>query len=150
MGISVLGIEVDREARGLALARDLGIPVIIGDAASRRVLRRASVTKSIAIVAAASEERDNIAVAVSAQAVAPMLAVVLRAGTDDAIDETRSLFHIGSVIDVNGLTSAIVATALVGPTPYIALGLPDRIALISDGGVEETSTPVGSPWCQHW
>lgn len=149
LGVSVLGIEVDRDARGLALARDMGIPVIIGDAASRRVMRRASVTKAIAIVAAASEERDNIAVAVSAQAVAPELTVVLRAGSDDAIDETRSLFHIGSVIDVNGLTSAIVAVAMVGPTPYVAIGLTDCISLLSADGTQMASMPVGSPWCSH-
>jgi Trk K+ transport system NAD-binding subunit len=76
----------------------------------------------IALVAAGSLDRDNIAVAVSALALNPQARVILRAGTDDAIEETRSLFHIGSVVDVNGLTAAFVAQALIGAPAAIQAG----------------------------
>jgi hypothetical protein len=75
---------------------------------------RGSGTKEgvVALVAASSEERDNIAVAVGALAVNQRLRVVLRAGSDEAIDESRSLFRIGAVVDVNGLTASFVAASL--------------------------------------
>lgn len=127
LGVAVLGIERHPDASGLALARDLGIPVIIGDATARRVLRRAAISGAVALVAAGSEERDSIAVALAATAVAPGLQVVLRAGADDAIDETRSLFPIGPVVDVNGLTAAYVARSLLGDQPYAVVPRGDQV-----------------------
>ncbi len=130
LGVAVLGIERFPDASGLGLARDLGIPVIIGDATSRRVLQRAAISESIALVAAGSEERDSIAVALAATAVTPGLQVVLRAGADDAIDETKSLFPIGPVVDVNGLTAAFVARALLGEQPYSVIPDGDRVVCL--------------------
>ena len=123
LGIAVIGVEQDPAARVLPIARALRIPVLVGDGSSRSLLTRARVTHCIALVAAGSLERDNIAVAVSALALKPTARVVLRAGTDDAIEETRSLFHIGSVVDVNGLTAAFVTQSLTGQPASPAPGL---------------------------
>lgn len=121
MGIAVIGIEQDPAARVLPIARQSRIPVLIGDGASRSLLARARVGHCAALVAAGSLDRDNIAVAVSALALNPQARVILRAGTDDAITETTSLFSIGSVVDVNGLTAAFVTEALIGtPEPSSA------------------------------
>lgn len=114
MGLAVLGIEQDPMARLLPIARRARIPVLIGDAGSRNLLARARVDRCIALIAVGSLTRDNIAVAVSALALDPRAAVILRAGTDDAIEETVSLFHVGSVVDVNGLTAEFVTRALLG------------------------------------
>jgi hypothetical protein len=113
LGVGVLGVEQDPHGRLLPIARQSRIPVLIGDATSRRLLARARVTRCLAVVAAGSLTRDNIAVAIAALALDPDARVILRAGTDDAIEETRSLFHIGSVVDVNGLTASFVTQALV-------------------------------------
>ncbi|MGI9197564.1 MAG: NAD-binding protein [Candidatus Nanopelagicales bacterium] len=112
LGIAVIGIEGVPSARLLPIARSSGIPVLMGDGASRAVLTRARVGHCVALVAAGSLTRDNIAIAVSALAVNPGSKIILRAGVDDAIEETRSLFHIGSIVDVNGLTARFVTDAL--------------------------------------
>jgi Trk K+ transport system NAD-binding subunit len=143
LGIAVVGIERSANAAGLPMARDLGIPVILGDATSRRVLRRAGLRRALAIVGAGSEERDNIAVAVSALGTSPDTRVVLRAGADDAIDETRSLFHIGSVVDVNGLTSAFVAQAMTTAAPYSVIEV-DAVTLALDVDGTVTSMVRGT------
>ncbi|MFM7145758.1 MAG: potassium channel family protein, partial [Actinomycetales bacterium] len=122
MGIAVAGVERYDTAPTVPLARALGVPVIFGDGSSRRVLLRAGVRRALAVVAVGSDERDNIAVAVTALACQQNVRVILRAGSDDAIMETTSLFHIGSVIDVNGLTAAFVAQALHEQLP-VAAGL---------------------------
>ena len=147
LGIAVLGIERLPDAPGLPLARDLGIPVIIGDASSRRVLRRAGLRDAVAVVAAGSEERDNIAVAISAQAVALDATVVIRAGADDAIDETRSLFRIGSVVDVNGLTATFVVQSMVDAAPYVVIAVDDRILAVDDAGAVTAIMPAGAVRC---
>jgi Trk K+ transport system NAD-binding subunit len=130
LGIAVVGIERTDTAQGIPIARDSGIPVLIGDASSRHLLRRAGVARAVALVAAGSEERDNIAVSVAALALAEHLRVVLRAGSDDAIDETRSLFRIGSVIDVNGLTAAFVTESMLGTEPAAVVLHDDRFVAI--------------------
>lgn len=147
LGVAVVGIERFPDAPGLPMARDLGIPVVIGDATSRRVLRRAGLRNAVAIVTVSSEERDNIAVAISAQAVEPTVRVVIRAGADDAIDETRSLFHIGSVVDVNGLTSAFVAQAVSTAAPYAVIDVDDRVLLIDDNGTVTAQLPARTTRC---
>jgi voltage-gated potassium channel Kch len=144
LGIAVVGIEREHHTPSLAIARDLSIPVLIGDAASRRMLRRAGLSRAIAIVAAGSEERDNIAVAISAIAEAPNVPVVLRAGADDAIDETRSLFHIGAVVDVNGLTAAFVVQAMLGEIPYAVILEQESLLTLDDAGTILSSSP-GTP-----
>ena len=88
-GLAVLGVEHDPQARLLPIARQMDIPVLIGDAASRNILARARVRHCLALVAAGSLTRDNIAVAVAALALNPDARVILRAGTDDAVEETR-------------------------------------------------------------
>lgn len=134
LGIAVLGVERFPAASGLPLARELGIPVLIGDATARRTLARARLSSALALVAAGSEERDNIAVAVAAAAISDTVPIVLRAGSDDAIDETRSLFRIGPVVDVNGLTAAFVTTALLEQTPYAVIDPGDGIRALDEEG----------------
>ena len=147
IGVAVVGIERHADAAGLPLARDLAIPVVIGDASSRRVLRRTGLAGAIALVAAGSDERDNIAVAISARAVADELLVVIRAGADDAIDETTSLFHIGSVVDVNGLTAAFVVESMMRAAPYAVLGAHDRVFTIDSAGSVIALLPESSARC---
>ncbi|MBK9740521.1 MAG: NAD-binding protein [Actinobacteria bacterium] len=147
LGVAVVGIERYPDAPGLPIARDLGIPVVIGDAVSRRVLRRTGLRNAVAIVAASSEERDNIAVAISAQAVAEAVNVVIRAGSDDAIDETTSLFHIGSVIDVNGLTSAFVAQSMTDAAPFAVIKVDDRVLAVDHAGLVTGQVPTGTNRC---
>jgi hypothetical protein len=147
LGIAVVGIERSADVRGLPLARDLGIPVVIGDASSQRVLRRAGLPRAVALVAAASDERDNIAVAVSAQAVAEQATLVIRAGADDAIDETRSLFHIGSVVDVNGLTAAFVVESMVMSAPYSVIAVGGRLLTADADGTVTAVLPGETTRC---
>ena len=147
LGVAVVGIERHAGAAGLPLARDLGIPVVIGDASSRRVLRRTGLAGAVALVAAGSDERDNIAVAISARAVADELRVVIRAGADDAIDETTSLFHIGSVVDVNGLTAAFVVESMMQAAPYSVVAAHDRVFAIDSGGSVIALLPESSARC---
>ncbi|MFZ4483820.1 MAG: NAD-binding protein, partial [Chthoniobacterales bacterium] len=134
LGVAVIGIEQNTNARSLPIARSSGIPVLIGDGASKAALAAAGAHRAIALVAAGSEERDNIAVAVAALAANPQLRVVLRSGSDDAIEETRSLFRIGAVVDVNGLTASFVAASLDDKSPFAIIPTPDGDMAIDQSG----------------
>jgi hypothetical protein len=117
LGIGVVAVERDPAAPNLRLARALGVPVVVADAIDRFVLRELGLQRAQAMAAVASDDLDNIAVSVAALAVAPELRVVMRAGDHEAIAETRSLFKIGLVHDLGGLSAAYTTASLLGLRP---------------------------------
>ncbi|GAA3148466.1 NAD-binding protein [Streptomyces rectiviolaceus] len=117
LGIGVIAVERDPAAPNLRLARALGVPVVVADASDRFVLSTLGLGQAQALAAVASDDLDNIAVSVAALAVAPELRVVMRAGEHEAIAETRSLFRIGHVHDLNSLTAAYTTASLSGLRP---------------------------------
>lgn len=129
--IPVVAIEISDKAPGIALARDLNIPVIIGNASDVRTLKRANFKDAIALLAMGSSEQDNIAVSVAARSLSLDTQVVLRAGTNDAIAETKSLFSIGVVTDVNGLTAAYVTQALLVEPPLMVIPHESKMASVT-------------------
>jgi voltage-gated potassium channel Kch len=114
LGISVIAVERDPRAANLRLAKAARVPVLIAHAEDRDVLRRLSLHRARALAAMGSDDLDNIEVAIAALAVAPDVRIVLRAGEDDVIAETRSLFRIGQVRDVSALTARAVTMSLTG------------------------------------
>ncbi|MEI2641864.1 MAG: NAD-binding protein [Candidatus Nanopelagicales bacterium] len=132
-----------------ALTRATDIPVLIGDGSVRRTMHKLGVEKSLAVVAVGSDELDNVAVAITARALAGGVPVVIRAGTHDAIEETASLFRIGSVVDVDGLTVNAVSDWYAGDDPAFLADAGADVAIVSwDGGISSRPKTVGSE-CPH-
>lgn len=149
LGVAVIGVERNAGGRNLPLARAVGIPVLIGDGSVRRTMAKLRVDRSLAVVAVGSDELDNVAVAITARAVAAGVPVVMRAGTHDAIEETASLFSIGSVVDVDGLTVSAVSDWYAGDHPaYLADAGADVAVVGSDGAIVTRPKTVGSE-CPH-
>jgi hypothetical protein len=117
LGIPVVAIERDPEAANLRLAKNANIPVLIAHAEDRAVLDRLGLGRARALAAMGAEEVDNVEVAIAALASAPDLRVVMRAGDNNVITETRSLFPIGAVCDISALTAFAVADCIRGRTP---------------------------------
>ncbi len=113
LGVSVVAIERDPRAANLRLAKQANVPVLIGHAEDRAVLNRLGLARARAVAAMGSDDTDNIEVAIAALAVCPEVRAVIRAGEDEVIAETRSLFHIGQVVDVSDLTAQAITSAIV-------------------------------------
>lgn len=114
LGVAVVGVERDAAAPNLRIARTLGIPVVIAHGGDRAVLERLRLHRAQALAAVGSDDLDNVAVAVTAHAVAPGTRVVLRAGEHEAIAETRSLLPLGTTRDVTALSATYVVARLLG------------------------------------
>lgn len=115
LGVPVIGVEREPAAPNLRLARSMGIPVVLAHGEDRAVLARLGLGRACALAAVGSQELDNIAVAVAAHGVAPDVRVVLRAGEDEAIAETRSLLPLGLTRDINRTSAAYVTAHLTAP-----------------------------------
>ncbi|MBI2243115.1 MAG: NAD-binding protein [Nocardioides sp.] len=112
LGVPVVGVERAPTAPQLRLARALKIPVVVGHGVDRAGLERLRLDRSIALAAVGSNESDNIAVAIAASAVSPRTRVVLRAGEQEAIAETRSMLPLGTTTDVLRLTASAIVHAM--------------------------------------
>jgi len=134
LGIQVVAVERDPRAVNLRLARAARVPVLIAHGEDRAVLRKLSLHRARALAAMSAEDLDNIEVAIAALAVAPDLRVVLRAGDDDVITETRSLFRIGEVRNISALTAFAVALGLTGRTPRAVYARGHQIGAVPTAG----------------
>jgi voltage-gated potassium channel Kch len=113
-GIPVVGVERDAATAGVHVVHRAGVPVMLGDGSERDLLQRLHVRRAHALASVTSDDHVNVAVSVAALALRDDLRVVLRAGDDDAVTETRALFPIGVVRDVNRLAGRALAEAVVG------------------------------------
>ncbi|MFC9458609.1 potassium channel family protein [Streptomyces sp. NPDC056983] len=78
LGIPVVCVEEDPEARGVALARRLRVPTVIGDVTQEGVLEAAKVHRAHALLALTSSDITNLEAALHARSVKPDLRVALR------------------------------------------------------------------------
>jgi Trk K+ transport system NAD-binding subunit len=149
LGVAVVGVERDATAPNLRIARTLGIPVVIAHGGDRAVLERLRLHRAQALAAVGSDDLDNVAVAVTANAVAPDTRVVLRAGEHEAIAETRSLLPLGTTRDVTALGATYVVARLLG-TAATAVVVHDDHAYVDVHGLGFVSWPT-SPreQCTH-
>jgi Trk K+ transport system NAD-binding subunit len=114
LGVEVVAVERDAASPNVRHARHRRIPVVIGDGGDRYVLERLSLSRARALAAVTSDELANIAVSVTALAVAPRLCTVLRAGSNDVVRETQALFPIGVAQDLERIAAAALAGEAMG------------------------------------
>ncbi|GAA2828501.1 NAD-binding protein [Kribbella solani] len=149
LGVPVIGLERSRSARWLPVARGLGIPVVIGDGTERSVLKRLRLDRCRSLAAVGSDDLDNLAVAVAATAVAPGTRVVLRAGEQEAIAETRSLLPLGVIRDVTELAAAFVITEFGGEAAAGVLTAADGTYARLRSGAVQRVTVAARDECPH-
>jgi Trk K+ transport system NAD-binding subunit len=83
LGIPVVCVEEDPEARGIALVRRLRVPTVIGDVTEEGVLEAAKIHRAHALLALTSVDTTNLEAALYARSAKPDLRVALRIYDDD-------------------------------------------------------------------
>jgi Trk K+ transport system NAD-binding subunit len=134
LGVPVVAVEQDPGAKNIARAKDRRLPVVIGDGADHRTLRRLSIRTARALAAVTSDDVENIAVAVAARRMSGGLHIALRAGDGDATSEVQSLFHIGVVRDVYRIAGSALAADVVGYDVREAFPHQGTMYLVGDTG----------------
>src|SRR5580693_1112393 len=83
LGFDVACIDNNPNAPGIPLARQLGLPVVIGDAFREETLRLASLDPCIALVSVTSSDIVNLETTLTARALRDDVRIVLRLADDD-------------------------------------------------------------------
>ena len=132
LGVPVVSVEQNPDAKNVTRAKDLRLPVVIGSGGSQRVLRRLSIHGARALAAVTSDEVENIAIAVAARGVRQDLSIALRAGDGDATSETQSLFGVGVVRDVYRIAGTALAAVALGYEARTAFPYGGTLYLVDD------------------
>ncbi|MFI8962819.1 NAD-binding protein [Streptomyces sp. NPDC053493] len=137
MNIPVVCVEADPEARGLALARRLRVPTVIGDVTEEGVLEAARIHRARALLALTSVDITNLEAALHARSISPGLRVALRLYDDDfatAVYRTLRAVHPGALTrsrSVSHLAAPAFAGAMMGRQILGALPVERRVLLFA-------------------
>ncbi|MGW7451092.1 potassium channel family protein [Streptomyces sp. NPDC054787] len=137
LDIPVVCVESDPEARGLALARRLRVPVVLGDVTEEGVLEAARVHRAHGLLALTSSDTTNLEAALYARAVKPDLRVVMRLYDDGfatAVYRTLRAAHPAALTrsrSVTHLAAPAFAGAMMGRQILGAIPVERRVLLFA-------------------
>ena len=146
LGFDFVVIDQDAKARGVAFARNLGMPVVIGDAPSERTLRRAGLDGAIALVSATSSDIVNLETALQARALrGEDLRIVLRLFDDDLAQRVSET--LGNVVSrsVSYLAAPAFAVAMLEHQVLRTIPVGRHVLLIADVRVALGAAIAGRP-----
>ncbi|MGW5245090.1 NAD-binding protein [Streptomyces sp. NPDC004129] len=135
--IPVVCVEGDPEARGLATARRLRVPVVLGDVTQEGVLEAAKIHRAHALLALTSADTTNLEAVLYARSVRPDLRVVLRLYDDDfatAVYRTLRAAHPHALTrsrSVSHLAAPAFAGAMLGRQILGAIPVERRVLLFA-------------------
>jgi Trk K+ transport system NAD-binding subunit len=144
-GLDVVAIEKDPDARGVQVARELGVPLIIGDASRTSTLVAACVANSRALVIASTDDVTNLETALKGRAEKPDLRVVLRLFDGEFADRVRNAFHMDISRSVSYLAAPAFAAAMLGRYVLATIPVRRRALLIAELPIGENSSLEGEP-----
>jgi Trk K+ transport system NAD-binding subunit len=140
LGIDVVAIDRKADARGAKVAEQLGVPLIIGDAAREETLRAASIATCKALVVLSTDDVTNLQSALNARAVRSDMRVVLRLFDGDFARRVQKAFNINISRSVSYLAAPAFAAAMLDREVLATIPV-DRHALL----VAEVQVLAGSP-----
>ncbi|MFF7330272.1 NAD-binding protein [Streptomyces sp. NPDC008150] len=137
LNIPVVCVESDPEARGLATARRLRVPVVLGDVTQEGVLEAAKIHRAHSLLAVTSADTTNLEAVLYARSVQPDLRVVLRLYDDDfatAVYRTLRAAHPHALTrsrSVSHLAAPAFAGAMLGRQILGAIPVERRVLLFA-------------------
>ncbi|MCW5252286.1 NAD-binding protein [Streptomyces sp. SHP 1-2] len=137
LDIPVVCVEGDPEARGMATARRLRVPVVLGDVTQEGVLEAAKIHRAHALLALTSADTTNLEAVLYARSVRSDLRVVLRLYDDDfagAVYRTLRAAHPGALTrsrSVSHLAAPAFAGAMAGRQILGAIPVERRVLLFA-------------------
>lgn len=137
LDIPVVCVEVAPEARGVAVARRLRVPVVLGDVTQEGVLEAAKIHRAHALLAVTSSDTTNLEAALYGRSLRHDLRVVLRLYDDDfatAVYRTLRAAHPQALTrsrSVTHLAAPSFAGAMMGRQILGAIPVERRVLLFA-------------------
>ncbi|MET8330923.1 NAD-binding protein [Streptomyces sp. NPDC005181] len=116
----VVAVERDPNARGVALARELDVPLVLEDAGAPGVLDRARIRHSKSLLVLTRDDSENLDIVMAARETTPSVRVVMRLYDDDfaaTVQRTLRAFYPQAPTrsrSVSALAAPSFAAAMMG------------------------------------
>jgi Trk K+ transport system NAD-binding subunit len=143
LGFHVACVDSDSRARGIPMARRLGIPVVIGEAYQESVLRAAGVGGAIALVSVTDSDMVNLETALTARAMRHDLRLVVRLYDDDLAQRVQRT--VGNIVSrsVAYMAAPAFAAAMLEHQVLRTIAVGRHVLLIADVLVEPGADVAG-------
>jgi Trk K+ transport system NAD-binding subunit len=144
LGFDVVCVDNNPNAQGIGMARQLGLPVVIGDAFREETLRGAGLYTCLALVSVTSQDIVNLETALNARALREDLRIVLRLADDDLAERLQKT--IGNTVSrsVPYLAAPAFAAAMLEHQVLRTIAVGRHVLLIADVRVEDQAGLAGS------
>jgi Trk K+ transport system NAD-binding subunit len=144
LGFDVVCVDNRPDAPGISMARQLGLPVVIGDAFREETLRAAGLDTCLALVAVTSLDVVNLETALSARALRDDLRIVLRLTDDDLAERLQTT--TGNMVSrsVPYLAAPAFAAAMLEHQVLRTIAVGRHVLLIADVRVGDQAGLAGS------
>ena len=136
----VVGVERNPEATFLERIRDEGVPVLVGDARAKEMLRKAGVTQAMALVACTEDYLTNLEIALDARDLAPDIKIVMRMFDQQLAERVRRGFGIRTAFSTSALSAPAFAAAATRAAVEHSFYVDDVLLNVS-----RTTVGMGSP-----
>jgi Trk K+ transport system NAD-binding subunit len=144
LGFDVACIDNNPDALGLPMARQLGLPVVIGDAIREETLRAAGLDTCTALVSVTSQDIVNLETALNARALRDDVRIVLRLTDDDLAERLGKTISNTVSRSVPYLAAPAFATAMLEHQVLRTIAVGRHVLLIADVQVAEQAGLAGS------
>jgi Trk K+ transport system NAD-binding subunit len=144
LGVEVVAIDKDAGARGVVVARQLQIPLIIGDAAQEETLRLASVQSSQAVVVMSTDDMANLQTALASRSLRPGVRVVIRLFDGDFADRVQRAFDINISRSVSYLAAPAFAAQMMEREVIATIPVDRHVLLVAEVPVAPGSALDGA------
>jgi len=144
-GIEVVAIERDPQAVGVAVARDLRIPLIVADGSRIETLRAASVQTCRALIIVSTDDVVNLEAALGARTLKEDPRIVLRIFDGEFADRIDRAFGIGISRSVSYLAAPAFAAAMLDQEVIATIPVRRRVLLVAEVPVHPGSAMEGRP-----
>jgi Trk K+ transport system NAD-binding subunit len=143
LGFDVVCVDRDPGAKGIALARRLGLPVVLGDTFAEGTLQAAGIESSSALVSVTSNDIVNLETALQARTLREDLRIVLRLFDDDLAERMQRTMENIVSRSVSYLAAPAFAVAMLEHAVLRTIAVGRHVLLISDVVVAEGADLAG-------
>jgi len=142
LGIAVVAIDRDGHARGVEVARERRIPVIVGDAGRQETLRSASAHTARCVVVLTSSDLVNVQTALLGRKANPGVRSVLRVFDTEFAGRVQRTFGFTSR-SVSALAAPSFAAAMLDHAVVATIPVRRRVLLVAEIPIEPRSLLEG-------
>ena len=137
-GVPIVAVEQEEDGVNVGLARELGLPLVIGRGSDHSLMSRLSLHRARAVAVVTADDLENISAAITARGIEEDIRVILRVGDGNVANETRSLLALGVIRDVHRLAATLIASMARGDEAESVVCIGDDAHLrLPDGSLEE-------------